>query len=1042
MSWITKAALKRRWLTLLIAALVAGASVWAVLTLKMELIPDIQLPMTTVVTVYPQAQPEEVMEQVTVPIEGTAAGISGLLHTSSSSSENSSVVFFQFEYGTDMGRVNAIIAERLDDIELPPEVRSLPAMMPGLDNNPRLYPIDLNQMPVVILSLYGDFPAQTLEEVAVSQVVPALEGIEGVLSVPVTGGTEEKLLVNPVLDAMIEEGVSMGQLAAVLQTTGYDSLESLRSTVLRPDGLLLEDVAQVKLDVAPGASITRTNGKPSVRISITKETTANTVNTANAVLKKAHTLAAALPAGLSLATVLDQSEYIEASVSDLTNNALIGSALAIAVVFLFLLAFRASLVTALSIPLSLLVGFLVMRFTGLTINILTLSAMVIAVGRVIDNSIVILEVLYRRMQQGERFADATINGVREVVAPITSATIATVVIFLPLAFVGGMVGEMFIPFGLTLTYALIGSLLIALTVVPALSGYLLRARVQTLARSPWYLGIYGAMLGWCLRHRAATVAIAAVLFLGSFALLPIIGTTFMPEMNTSTLMVDIEMPGDTSMARMEQVAADAERILGAHADVLTYSTEIGPSSGALAAVAAVFGGGNTSSFATITVVISPDADGDVVADSLRSKLEAITNEGTVTVRSREAMAVGTTSRLEISVRGDSYQDINAAAESLAADLRVAAQGGVPEDPESRPEQRRREMEQKALSHIEDIELEIVDTKPKLIVEPDPARVMTLGFTMEQIASLQKELFIVRQGASVGEVELDGIVHEVFLQGLAEQLTDPDVAARLRVGFPNPVALGDIATVAVGEQPTSISRYEGKVAAAITANITQENVGAVNRAVQSRIDSLDVPPGVEISMGGITEDMMESFSDMYVAIGIAMVLAFVVLVVTFRSIRNPLIIMVSLPLASIGALLGLFVAGRPLGVTGLMGILMLVGIVLTNAVVLVAVVEQLRRGGMDPYQAVVAGARTRLRPILMTAITTIIAMVPLALGFGQGVLMAAELATVVIGGLFSSTFLTLLVIPAVYAIVNRIRGESTPVIPMDETPETAGPQGSQ
>jgi HAE1 family hydrophobic/amphiphilic exporter-1 len=241
-----------------------------------------------------------------------------------------------------------------------------------------------------------------------------------------------------------------------------------------------------------------------------------------------------------------------------------------------------------------------------------------------------------------------------------------------------------------------------------------------------------------------------------------------------------------------------------------------------------------------------------------------------------------------------------------------------------------------------------------------------------------------------------------------------------VGFPKTVALGEIATVELGEQLTTVSRLDGKVAATATAKITSQNVGAVSRAIQSEIDSLDFPGGVEIGMGGITEDMRQSFSAMFVAIGIALPLAYAVLVITFRSLRGPLIIMVSLPLASIGALLALFLTGRPLGISGLMGILMLVGIVLTNAVVLIAVVEQMRRDGRHAHDALVEGGRTRLRPILMTALTTMIAMLPLAFGLGEGVLMAAELATVVIGGLFSSTVLTLLVVPTVYAVVNRVR----------------------
>jgi len=1017
MTWITRIALKKRWLTVLVAAMIAGASIWAMMTLKMELIPDIDMPMTTVFTVYPQAQPDEVMERVTVPIEETAIGIGGLKHTSSTSSEGSSFVFFQFEYGTDMDEVNRTLGERLAQIDLPAEVRNLPPAMPGLAENPRLFPIDMNQIPVVTLDLYGDVPAREMRQVAIDRIVPQLEGIDGVQSVSVAGGSEEKVLVNPRLEAMNGQGVSMGHLAAVLAMQEHQSVDSVRNAVLRPDGLLLRDVADVSVGLPPGSSVSRTNGKPSVSISVTKEAKANTVTTANAVLEEAEAIGKGLPSGMALATTLNMAEFIEASVSDLTTNAIIGSVLAIVVVFLFLMAFRASLVTAVSIPLSLLVGFLVMRFSGITINILTLSAMVIAVGRVIDNSIVILEVLYRRMQQGERFADAAINGVREVVVPITSATVATVVIFIPLAFVGGIVGEMFLPFGLTITYALIGSLLIALTIVPVLSGSLLRTGAKSRLKPSWYLRAYTVALRWCLGHRAVTLILATVLFLGSFSLVPIIGTSFMPEMNTGTLTVSVEMPEGTDFARVQEVVADVEGVLGTSPGVETYSAVAGVSGTSMGAVAAMFGGGGTGNSATITVITSSDAES--VAETLASRLEGITEESVITVHSLEAMGA-MTSGLAISVRGETYEEVAVAAERLIADLVAAGQGSTPVAIGSPVERRRQEMAQKALSQLTELELEIAPVEPKLVVEPDMAKAMALGLSVDQMTALQREFFIVQQGVAVGQANVNGVDREVFLEGVAGQLTDLDTARELMVGFPSAVALGDIANVEIGVQPTNISRIDGKTSATITAGIAQENVGAVNQAVQSRIDAMDFAPGIETSMGGVTEDMMESFSDMFVAIGIAMVLAFAVLVLTFRSFRNPVIIMVSLPLASIGALVGLLVTGHPLGVTGLMGVLMLVGIVLTNAVVLISVVEQMRKDGSSPFEALFEGARTRLRPILMTAITTMIAMVPLAFGMGEGLLMAAELAVVVIGGLFSSTVLTLLVIPAVYAVVNRVR----------------------
>ena len=1033
MTWITKIALKKRWLTMLIAALVAGASIWAMLSLQMELFPDIELPMTTVITVYPQAQAEEVMETVTIPIEKAIDGIEGLEHITSTSAEGSSVVFVQFAYGTNMDKVNDIIAERLDTLELPQQVRGLPAMMPGLDENPRLFPIDINMMPVVTLSFIGDASPKELQQIADTQLVPELKAIVGVFNVSVEGGAGEKILVSPSVEQMTRSGISMGQLVSALAMQSYESVADVENAFLSPDGPQLKHLAGVSFGPGPGEGINRTNGKPSISISLTKEASANTVTTANAIIDKAAELEANLPSGMELVTIMDQSEYIEGSISDLKNSALVGGGLAIVVVFLFLMAVRASLVTAISIPLSILIGFLVMRFTGITINILTLSAMVIAVGRVIDNSIVILEVIYRHMQLGERFKDAAINGTKEVVVPITSATIATVVIFLPLALVGGIVGEMFIPFALTIAFALIGSLLIALTVVPALSGWLTVKKTGDSVRKPRYLRIYTSVLRWCLGHRVATLVISIFLFLGSLALIPLIGTSFIPEMNSNVLTIQIEMPEDSSYSTVNGATIEAESLLAADPDVLTYSTTIGSGSGTTAMVSSIFGGGNGSNIIGIETVVTPNADIDKVATRLSDRLDEIIEQGIVSTASQQAAMSGQmSSGLEITIRGDTNEDVVLAGEQLLTRLESASQGDGVTSTGNMLADRRRAALANSLKSLANLEIQTSNVQSSLVVEPDLSKMTTLGLSPDQMGLLQQEFMLMARGTTVAAANIDGSNYEIYLKGIMEDITTEEIAKSLMVGAPIPVPLDSIATVEMGERLTNIRRYDQKISATITGTVGQENIGAVNMAVQSEIDSMDFPSGIQTSMGGISEDMQESFSAMFMAIGIAIGLVYLVLVLTFRSLRNPLIIMVSLPLASIGALLGLLVTGNTLGVTGLMGVLMLVGIVLTNAVVLVTVVEQLRKTGLNDIEAIVQGGETRLRPILMTAITTMIAMLPLAFGAGEGVLMAAELATVVIGGLFSSTLLTLLVIPVIYAMTHRVRHSDSVTVPTSDS----------
>lgn len=995
MSWLTKIALKKRWLTFLLVALIAGASVWAIFDMKMEMIPDIEFPATSVVAVYPQAKAEQVMSEVTIPIEGAISDIDGLKQVTSTCTEGSTFTFALFDYGTDMDKVNDIISQRLNEMELPEAVRNLPSQMPQLETNPQLYAINIDIMPVVMLGLDGDLTGEELNEIATTEFLPRLKAIDGVYEVSVNEISADKVLVSLDVEKINEHGISISQVAGVLAAQQYGSLSQVEETPIGVDGLVLKDIAGIDIGPSPGTAIVRTNGNPSLSINVIKDTGANTVSVANAVMEEIENIQTSLGDEVEVTTILDQSEFIETSISELFQEAIIGAVLAILVVFLFLMAFRASLVTAVSIPLSILIAFLVMNGFGITINILTLSAIAIAVGRVIDDSIVVLEVIFRNLKEGQSFKEAAINGTREVAAPVTSATIATVVIFLPLAFVGGIVGELFLPFALTLTFALIASLLVALMVIPPLSNFKIAKKGRKKSGESWYQKLYTPVLKWSLSHRALTLVIAIVLFLSSFATIPVIGTALMPAMSEKQLTVEVAMPPGTDLIATEETVIRLEQVLAENPEVLTYQTTAGTSNTLMGAFTAMMGSGTNA--ASITVVLDPEADMEQEAEELRRAYEGIIEAGTiVTVNTGEqvsAQMIG--SGLEISVLGDDYDDVANISQQLVADL-------------------------EGIDGLANIELDVSSIEPKLDITIDEDKIITSGLPPEQIPQLTQELFLMNSGGTVARATVGGESYDIFIKGITPELTSADMASQLSIGWPVSVKLSDIANVELGVQPTSIQRTDQKLAASITGSITQEDVGAVNQAVQQKIDALQTAPGIEVKIGGTAEMMQESFSSMFIAIIVAIILAFIVLVVTFRSFINPLIIMVSLPLASIGALLGLLVTGHPLGVSALMGILMLVGIVLTNAIVLVALVEQLRKNGVSTYQALLESGRTRLRPILMTAITTMVAMVPIALGLGEGTLMAAELAIVVIGGLFSSTLLTLLVVPVIYSLVEGLR----------------------
>jgi hydrophobic/amphiphilic exporter-1 (mainly G- bacteria), HAE1 family len=996
---LTRLALRSRVITIIIALLLAGASIWALIGLKMELIPDISFPYTTVVTIYPDAAPDMVVNEVTAPIEKVVwDNWSGkeLKHVTSTSSKGMSLIFAEFEFGTDMDSITAKLKEDIGKLTLPQAVTNLPKLTTSVAQNPQIIPINLSIMPLVTLSLSGDIPPDQLKQIASTQILPQLTDIDGVLRVDIEGGETDQVVINPNPDKMNQYGVSVAQMAGLLQSN-YTSLAEVENTALGAGNLKLSDVAQISKGPPPLSVITRTNGKPSVGISVVKTEEANTVEVAKAVASRIEGIKDKLGNGVQITTVFDQSNFIEDSISQLWEKAIVGGVLAIIIVFIFLWAVRASLITAISIPLSVLIGFLCMRLAGITINLLTLSAMSIAVGRLIDDSIVMVEVIFRRRQRGESFMDAAIGGAKEVATPITAATLATVAIFLPLIFVGGIVGEMFVPFALTVTFAMIASLLVALMVVPTLSKFLVSSgkSVVKAVKDNWYQKIYVRALRWSLVHRAFILILSIVLFIGSLGLIPVVGTSFMSGMSEKMITVNIQLPAGSEVNQTSETAAKVEALLVNNKAFKNIQTTIGTSTSMAGIMSASQGGGTNT--ATITAYLDPGADIMKETDALTLATAGMVNGGSIKVSNSESGGAAgfSTSGINLSVQGQDQEAVARVTTQLMEKL-------------------------KGVNGLADLKNDLTTVAPKLNIAIDTTKIATSGLPAAQMGQIQQEFMLLMMGSTIPgkTVTIGNSAYPIYFQSVTNNLSSAEQAQKLRIGFPQSVALADIANVAVLELPSHVSHTDTSLSASITGSVTEKNVGAVNKAIQQKIDELPAHPGVEIKMAGIAEYMSDTFSKMFIAIIVAIIIVFLIVILMMRSIRNPLMIMVSLPLASIGAVLALLFSGFTVGVSAMMGILMLVGIVLTNAIVLVTLVETLRKSGMTTQEALIEGGKTRLRPILMTALTTIFAMIPLAVGVGSGTILSAELAVVVIGGLFSSTFLTLFVIPVIYSYAHK------------------------
>jgi len=1035
---ITRLALGRPAVVFLITLLIIVAGVFAIFRLKTELFPDIDFPVVTVAATYPGASPDVVLEGVTIPVENAVAGVSEIKELQSISTENLSVVIAKFDYGTDMEKMEQEIAASVDNVVLPAT-----ASQPSVDR------IDLADFPIIFFSLFGQSDTSELETTARRDVLPAIEQVDGVARVAIEGAAAQQVWVtlNPeqlaqygltteqVVETIQENNVSSpsgiifdseGRVLPVRTTSRYTSLEDISSLAVASSEaaspVLLGDIGQVEMAADPFASISRTNGKPSLAISVVKEADANTVEVANDVQDKVRQIEEGLPADVEIVTIFDQSDYIEESIAALLREGALGFFFAVVVIYLFLTGLRTTLVTAVSIPLSIIIALIVLAWQGITLNIITMAGLTVAIGRVVDDSIVVLENIYRHIRAGEGSAAAAHAGTREVGTAVFASTLTTVAVFLPLALAGGLVGEVFLSFALTVTIALLASLLVALTVVPVLARYLIQAahsqgRRRWLGRllpfgpwqprpSPdagedeetWLQRIYTPVLRWALGHRLATLTASIILFIASFALLPFIGISFLPGGGPNVIEAGVELPPGTSLATTEAKGQEIEALLSQAEGLDTYSLVIGQPdpSGSLASSQLSSGRLPTSGTIDMWLTYSDSTDMDEATDWLRDELNALPGEKEVSVQ--QLSGSGQTDQVEVTISADSLEDLQNANDQLLLNL-------------------------KNVKDLTNVSSDLASARPEIDIQVDPQRASAYGLSAEDVSQRVRDALF---GQKATQAQLDGRTTDVYVRVAFDSTGSDEGALALPLAPGGTPTLGDVATTTVAERQVQISRVDQRRAATIYGTTTSDDLRAVSSKVDDAIGQVERAPGVEIKKGGVLEEQEEAFSSLYMVLVIAVLIVYIVMVASLGSVVNPLIIMASLPFATIGSFFALFITQREIGLPAMIGFLMLIGIVVTNAIVLITFVEQQRARGLPTRDALIHSGRARARPILMTAVATIFALIPLSLGLNEGVLIAAELGTVVIGGLFTSTILTLLVIPVVYSLVDearsRLRGQ--------------------
>jgi HAE1 family hydrophobic/amphiphilic exporter-1 len=1022
MNRLSQLAVGKRSVTLLLAAglFVAGVVAWG--SLKQELLPDVSFPIVTVIAPYPGAGAADVTEQVTKPLERAVAGVEGLDQLQSTSSNSFAFLVAQFDYGANLDEAVATIEENVAAAGLPE----------GVD--PTVGAFNFSSAPVLIASVSAQAGTdlERAAEIARAELIPELLSVPGVASADLAGGLEDRLLVTLDPTLLAEAGISAQQIVGILQANNltlpggelpvegtripvstigrYESVDQIKGLVVgvrvsatSPIPVALGQLGTVELASLATTGYGRTNGQPAVTISVSKTSTANTVSVAEAVQVKLDDLAARHPGEIQIATVSDQSVFILESSEGLLREGGLGAVFAVLTIFLFLFNLRSTFVAAVSIPLSILTALVVMQVAGITLNILTLGGLAVAVGRVVDDSIVVLENIYRHRALGDDRLKAVLQGPREVAGAITASTMTTVAVFLPLGFAGGFVSQFFLAFSLTVTFALLASLIVALTVVPVLA-YLLVGRVSGAVddagepRNSFWVRLYDPAIRFVLRDRwtkFGTVVVAALLFMGSAMIVPLLPTAFIDSGSEKIVQVAVSPPSGMSSERVLDRAAEAEAILLADPDVQLVATSVpGDSDVGFQTVLAAQQGRATNS-AQLVVRLDPSVELEAKITSMAQDLQPVGADGYEVTVGQQGGA--STNSLTVVVSSADPAGVAKAADAMRAALEGEA-------------------------GLANLSSDLVKAAPEVQVRVDPNKAIGVGMTAAQVGG---EVRAALTAQTIGRVQLAEGEAVALVVRLDPAAVDSVEALRnLPVGTATKVPLQAVATVDQADVQGRVTRINEAPSATITAEITSGDTGATSLAVQTIIDRLradgTIPVGVEVALGGVTAQQSEAFGGLFAAMGVAILLVYLMMVLAFNSLITPFIIMFSLPLATIGAFPALLLTGRPIGLSALIGFLMLIGIVVTNAIVLLDLVERLRADGHSTRDALIEGGRTRIRPILMTAIATIFALVPLAAGFNEGSIIAAELGTVVIGGLLSSTFLTLLVVPVVYSLVDGLK----------------------
>jgi HAE1 family hydrophobic/amphiphilic exporter-1 len=986
--------------------------------LKYDLYPNIQFPMIVTMTGYEGVGPEEIEKLVTEPLESAISAVPNLKKVTSTSSTGSSLIMAEFKYGTDMDFASLKVRERIDLVK-----RALPDDV----DDPTIFKYDPSMMPIIFLGMSSPKGLAETTRLGNDKLKPRLERVPGVASVRIVGGlireikvllNAEKLAFYKVSPSFIAQALRGGNLnlpggtidegrnELTIRTIGeYQSVAELQAfKITLPNGAVipLRELAEIKDAYHDREQLSRINGAESVMVLVMKESDANTVMVTRAVRKALDQFRADFKGKISVQKVFEQAEFIESSIKNVFGNAIIGALLAILILYLFLRSARSTAVISVAIPISIIITFAMIYFSKMTLNLVSMGGLALGVGMLVDNAIVVLESIQRYREEGHSAVDAAVKGAAEVGMAITASTLTTIVVFAPILFVEDLTAQIFKELALTVSFSLVASLVVALTIIPTLAAKIMKfttkQQQQQLQKTStnhddFRLGkvgiIYHSMLKWAVNHRVMVILIAILTFvMGFIPFLLGIKMEFLPQIGQKEYTVEFELPLGTNLETTNQVARKIESILRRQPDVELVFAMIGSGSSMM-----LSGSGGQSEKGTVYVMMTKKCKTTVeqIMENARQKLQGLPGVK-LTVKLSDDSSLSNGSPIEVKLEGAEIATL----QQLAAKVKAIVQS-VPDTRE--------------------VETSWQNGRPELQLRINRERADAFGLTVDNIAKTIQTSF---KGSTATQIRLAGEEYDVLVRLRPKDRQSRTDLAKLYLftAQGTPVQLSEVVDITPAKGPTEISRENQTRQVTVSSQIVGRDLNKVSAAVEQRIkQEMIFPSNYSYSMGGSVKNMQDSNQSLALAFLLAVVFVYMVIAVQYENLVHPLAIMGTLPLALFGVTWSLYFTNQPFNVSAFIGVIMLAGIVVNNAIVLVDYIETLRSHGLSRNEAILRAGPTRLRPVLMTTLTTVLGLLPLAFGYGDGGMLNTSMAIVVIGGLTFCAMLTLVIIPVVYSTLD-------------------------